>query len=207
MYSVFEMAKKASPASSATGIAKFMFEVGALKAVPRSGWRLAGVSNQESVAEHSHRAAAIAYALAMAEGADAGRACALLVFHDVAEARIGDLDKLMASYLDKAPAERRAVADQSALAGDWYSSLVSEFEEGRSLEARIAKDADLLECALSAMEYAEAGHPLAIRWADSCSARLTTSFAKAVFKAASKKGAANWWMEKWQNARLTKSRR
>jgi putative hydrolase of HD superfamily len=69
----------------------FLFETGHLKRTPRSGWLMAGVPNAESVAEHSFRVGVIAYVIATLEGANADRAAALGLFHDVPESRTGDI--------------------------------------------------------------------------------------------------------------------
>ncbi len=72
-------------------ISAFAYQVGHLSRSPRSGWLLAGVRDPESVAEHSHRAAVLAYIIATMEGADPHRACTLAVFHDLPETRTTDL--------------------------------------------------------------------------------------------------------------------
>jgi transcriptional regulator with XRE-family HTH domain len=72
-------------------IAGFLIEAGHLKRTPRAGWPIAGVRDPESVAEHSYRTAVIAYVLAVMEGANADRAAALAVFHDVPETRSTDI--------------------------------------------------------------------------------------------------------------------
>ena len=42
-------------------LAKYMYEIGQMKRVQRSGWWLAGITNPESVAEHSFRAVILRY--------------------------------------------------------------------------------------------------------------------------------------------------
>jgi putative hydrolase of HD superfamily len=48
-------------------LAQFLFEVGYLKRVRRSGWWLLGNKTPESVAEHSFRCTIIGYLLARSE--------------------------------------------------------------------------------------------------------------------------------------------
>ncbi|MGB2651209.1 MAG: HD domain-containing protein, partial [Candidatus Omnitrophota bacterium] len=48
----------------------FIAEVGILKRIKRSGWWMVGIPQEESVAEHSFRCAAIGYVLAKMEGVD-----------------------------------------------------------------------------------------------------------------------------------------
>jgi putative hydrolase of HD superfamily len=73
-------------------LANFFFEVGMLKRTPRSGFQFLG-SGAESVAEHSYRAALLGFTLArLDDQADVGRVLQLCLFHDIPEARTGDLN-------------------------------------------------------------------------------------------------------------------
>ena len=75
-------------------VAKYLYELGQLKRVRRSGWWLAGLESPESVADHTFRAAAVAYVLALLEGANPERSAALALFHDSAETRLNDLHRV-----------------------------------------------------------------------------------------------------------------
>lgn len=167
-------------------VANFLYELGMLKRVQRSGWWLAGIRDPESVAEHCFRAAAIAYVLAEAEGADAGRAAVLALFHDRAEARVNDLHRLGKSYADWSAVEARASADQTRRLPEQLAAsiddLLGEARARTTLEARIAKDADSLECLLQAREYAAQGHAVD-EWEKSSVAELSTAAAKRLAQA------------------------
>lgn len=144
------------------GIVDFFHELGQLKRVQRSGWWLCGVKQAESVAEHVFRTAAIAYVLAALDGADAQRAAAIAVFHDLAETRVNDAHRLARRYVpDWRSAEVAANEAQLArLPGTVQEVLARILAEGRqaqSRESRLARDADRLECLLQAREYAEQG--------------------------------------------------
>jgi putative hydrolase of HD superfamily len=162
-------------------IARYLHELGQLKRVRRSGWWLAGVRDPESVAEHSFRAAAVAYFLAGLEGADAGKAVVMALFHDGAEARVNDPHRLLKRYVDWTGVEEKVAADQlRGLPGGTAGGLEGLLAEARgkaTIEARIARDADRIECLLQAREYAEQGHPVAT-WIESSVAELTTESAR-----------------------------
>jgi putative hydrolase of HD superfamily len=163
-------------------IAGFLHEIGQLKRTPRSGWQLAGVDRPESVAEHSHRTSVIAWVLAALEGADPARASLLALFHDTAEARTGDSHRLAQSYLvDHRQRDERARHDQvralPAVLAEALRALWADYEARDSREARIAKDADRLECLIQAREYAETGHPTD-EWIESALAELETRAAR-----------------------------
>lgn len=108
-----------------------MFEMQHLKAIKHEGWRIIGVQFPDSVAEHSLCAAQIAYVLAKMEGADALRVTAMLVWHDMAETRIGDLHKVATHYIKgKDVFEDRVMEDQleSVGFGSEIMELVREYE-------------------------------------------------------------------------------
>ncbi len=183
----------------------FFYEAGALKGLPRSGWRLAGVRNAESTADHSHRAAVIAYVIARMEGANAERAATLAVFHDLPEARIGELDKVMASYHDKPAAERKAVKESEAngmFGGKWYSEIIDEFEAKKTPASKAANDADLLECVLTAIEYRQSGFPKAADWALAKNKSMLTESGKKLYGEALKSDSSSWWKKIWQKQGL-----
>ncbi|MDI6721005.1 MAG: HD domain-containing protein [Candidatus Aenigmarchaeota archaeon] len=51
-------------------VLNFIFEMGQLRRIKHEGWRIAGVENPESVADHALRAAQIGFFLARLEGYD-----------------------------------------------------------------------------------------------------------------------------------------
>src|SRR5512142_1866757 len=90
-------------------IANFLFEAGMLKRTPRSGYQFLG-SGAESVAEHIFRTTYIGYALGrLAKGVDVDRMIKMCLFHDLPEARTGDLNYVNKKYVESN--ERKAVDD------------------------------------------------------------------------------------------------
>ncbi|HMD96266.1 MAG TPA: HD domain-containing protein [Terriglobia bacterium] len=142
-------------------LANLLFELGRLKRIERSGWSMARVHQRvESVAEHTCRTAFIAYFLAVLEGANPERTASMALFHDAGEARTGDADGLARLALGNGrQAEHDAIEsqfDNDVPGGRQIRELLHEFCLRQSLEARIAKDADVIECEIQAREY-EAG--------------------------------------------------
>ena len=164
-------------------VAKFLFEIGHMKRVARSGWWVAGVRDPESIAEHSFRCAWIGYFLALAEGADTARVVLMCLLHDVPEARLNDQHKVGQRYLDPKPAEARVFSDQVAglPAREELAGLHAECAAGATVEARVARDADRLECAFQALEYIEEGHRPCRDWFDNTEDTLVTAAAKSLF--------------------------
>ncbi|MFH1073327.1 MAG: HD domain-containing protein [Nanoarchaeota archaeon] len=176
-------------------ITNFIFELGQLKRIKHEGWRLVGVQHPESVAEHSLRASQIAYILAQLEKYDhPEEACAIAVFHDIGECRIGDLHKVANRYVSAD--EERAVAEQLHNLGSMKADILSlwkQAEEKNSTAGIIAKDADLLEIAFTAKEYMEQGHAAAEDWIKNVSARLETKSAQELLETMKTMTSTDWW--------------
>ena len=178
-------------------IAKFLYEMGQLKRVKRLGWWIAGVKDPESVAEHSFRTAVIALILAQLEGADREKAVSMSLFHDTAEARTNDAHRIVRRYVDWERVDRKAVGDQSKRLPDslakQFISLFSEFEQAVSLEAKVARDADLLECLVQAREYQALGYQDVGDWILNAQAALKTESAKKIAADCLKTEPREWW--------------
>ncbi len=174
-------------------IASFIFELGHLKLVKRSGWWLAGITNAESVAEHSFRTAAIGYILAVMENADKDAVLKKCLFHDITEARINDQHKVAQKYLKKD--ESRAFDDIIKELPAELKKEIKDYKEGRekTKEDVIAKDADLLECAFQAKYYYDIGYKACADWIKNVESILATKSAKKLLKEMKKTGFDEWW--------------
>lgn len=140
----------------------FFAEIGQLKRVKRSGWWTVGITDGESVADHSFRCAVIAFCLAEKEGCDPYKAAVIGLLNDLHESRINDLHKVAHRYVNVREAEKRAHHDQVA---DLPQSLRAHIEQvidelwsDKTREAIVARDADILECMLQGKEYYEQGY-------------------------------------------------
>jgi putative hydrolase of HD superfamily len=178
-------------------IVSFFFEAGQLKKVARSGWWLAGISNPESVAEHSFRTAVIGYVLAGMEHANADKCAVMCLFHDIQETRLTDFHKVTKRYIDTAAAKAQVLEDQLELlpaeTADALASSLRNLESSESLEARIVHDADALECLIQALEYKAAGNHDVQEWIDTSYARLRTESAIELAKACLQEDGKVWW--------------
>jgi len=142
----------------------FFIEAGTLKRLPRTGWLLRGVSNPESIADHSYRVALITLFLAeelrnKGVEIDVERALKIALLHDIGEARITDIPKTAGYYIDKGKAEKKAVMELllTSPRPREYFKLWREYEEELSPEGRLVKFADRLEMLIQALEYERAG--------------------------------------------------
>ena len=177
----------ADAADAAAALAAFGYELGVLKRIRRTGWWQAGVSDPESVAEHTMRVAQLAAILAAEEGADPARASFLALWHDTQETRTGDLPHTIHAYVVK-PDPRRITADQTERLPEQSRGVirtaVDEYEARQTAEARCAKDADKLEMLLQAVEYRDVGVRRVDEWIDSAREGLTTDTARRIADAA-----------------------
>lgn len=179
-------------------IIRLYHEAGHLKRSKRTGWWRAGITDPESVAEHSWRTAVISYFIAIAEGADPERTVTIGVFHDLAETRTGDIEYVARHYLTVASDETIAkdqARDLPASMTDAFLSVIRQMEDGASLEAVCARDADKLECLLQAREYQRQGHQDVQEWIDNMAAAVRTETGRALAAAALQAEPTEWWRE------------
>ncbi|MDD1633541.1 MAG: HD domain-containing protein [Methylococcaceae bacterium] len=174
-------------------IANFLFEAGMLKRTPRSGFQFLG-SGAESVAEHTFRTTYIGYALGMLEqGADTDRIIKMCLFHDLPEARTGDLNYVNKKYVTAD--EKKAVKHLTDTVpfGKELLELFNEYEEGKTAEARLARDADQLEMILALKEYKDIGNRYADEWLGFSLKRLRTETAKKLASVILETDSSLWW--------------
>lgn len=178
-------------------ICAFLYEMGHLKRIQHEGWKLLGDKNPESVADHSLRAAQIGFILARCEGYQyPEEVCAMLVFHDIGECRIGDIHTIGKKYT-KAN-EEQAVKDQVHNMKDLgreIFKLWAEVHHQTTPAGIIAKDADLLEMALTAKEYMERGYTSAEEWIKSIMPNLKTTTAQQLCQHLQQQSPNQWWKQ------------
>jgi putative hydrolase of HD superfamily len=178
-------------------IAKYVFEAGMLKRTKRSGWWAERVDNPESVADHSMRTAVLSFLLAKLEGMDdssAKRVCTAAVFHDMQEARIGDMNKITARYIKVDEELERKIGEEQmdGMESPMKRSLlgVSELTDE---ENAVLKDADHLECAFQAKEYASVGYSGAEAWIETIGKKLKTDSGKKLHAKMKGMDPNSWW--------------
>ena len=178
-------------------IMEFIFEAGLLKRVPRSGWSVLGISDPESVADHSFRCAVIGYLLAHMEKVSVYRTLLMTLFGDIHEARITDLHKMAQKYIEAEPAEDASFEEQVApLPGEISQELLDVREEYRGQESQesiVARDSDILECLIQAKEYHEHGHKSAALFMEKAPEHLKTDSAKKLWQLALTMDVNEWW--------------
>lgn len=174
-------------------IANFLFEAGMLKRTPRSGFQFLG-SGAESVAEHIFRTTYIGFCLAkIAPNVNVDRLIKMCLFHDLPEARTGDLNYVNKKYVDAH--EERAVNDLAKTLpfGSEIRELIKEFMAGKTEEAKLARDADQIEMILALKEYKDLGNKYADEWLGFSLKRLQTETAKELAEVILATDSSLWW--------------
>jgi putative hydrolases of HD superfamily len=189
--------KKEVPTVNYQAALNLFAEAGLLKKVKRSGWWVAGIKNPESVAEHSFRCAVIGYYMAHLEGVDPFKVLVMTLFNDIHEARINDLHKMGHYYIDFKKAEQKVFADQiKDLDGHFKTELEAfrrDYDEQKTPESIVARDADILECLVQAKEYYEEGYTKAKKFLQKAPEYLKTSTARKLFKELERWDTSRWW--------------
>ena len=174
-------------------IANFLFEAGMLKRTPRSGFQFLG-TGAESVAEHIFRTTYIGYSLGRLANE---RQCRpddqnVPVPRSAGSAHRGSqLREQEICGGEREEGDRRPCAN-AALRQE-IRDLLQEFNEGKTEEARLARDADQLEMILALKEYKDVGNKYAEEWLQFSLKRLQTEAAKELAGVILETDSSLWW--------------
>ncbi len=177
-------------------LVNFFFEMGMLKKTPRTGYQFLG-SGGESVADHCFRAAIIGYCLAKkVKGVDPNKVILMCLFHDIPESRTGDHNYMNKRYVRCD--EYKVLDDQleGLPFGGEIRAIFQEFNEGQTMEAMLARDADQLDLILELKAQLELGNKQAQDWIYYAIKRLKTEIGKEVADEVLNISWTDWWFEK-----------
>ncbi len=145
---------------------KFSEVVGKLKVTKRSGWvSQVGVTEPESVADHSFRCAILAMCIGDLTNAGTEKLIRMLLLHDIQEALTGDYNSYAKKEIgiSKVKSKERTAVKYilSLLPAELkrqYFQIWEEFEDRRTREATLAHDIDKIEMVMQALEYEKEGY-------------------------------------------------
>jgi putative hydrolase of HD superfamily len=180
-------------------LANSLFEVGMLSKTPRSGYQFLG-SGRESVAEHILRTVFVGYTLCkMDESLDESRVLKMCVFHDLPEARTGDMNYVNKKYVDVNEAKAvKELTDGLFFGGD-IRSAIEEFNAKKTKEALIARDADQIALILQLKEYGDLGNKYSEEWINFALQRLCTENGKKLSERIIHTDSSHWWFKEKNN--------
>ncbi len=176
-------------------IIHFFFELGMLKKTPRSGFQFLR-SGRESVADHSFRTTMIGYTLArLTQTADPFKVVCLCLFHDVPEARTGDLNYVNKQYVQAQENEAIAHLAETLPFGEDYKLLLAEYRAAETEAAKLAHDADQLDLILELKEQEDLGNSYARRWIHFALKRIKTAVGGELAAEILETDSAGWWFD------------
>jgi putative hydrolase of HD superfamily len=176
-------------------IANFLFEVGMLGKTPRTGYQFLG-SGRESVAEHILRTVFVGYTLCkMDDSLDEQCVLKMCLFHDLPEARTGDMNYVNKKYVDVD--EEKAVREltEDLYFGSDIKSSIDDFNRKATKEALIARDADQISLILQLKEYGDLGNKYAKEWIEFALQRLSTEEGKKLAQKIVETDSSDWWFK------------
>lgn len=127
-----------------------------MKDLKRAGWLRLGVSDPESVADHSFSVATLSLFLCP-DTLDITRVLKLALLHDLAESRVGDITPHQTDITpqEKIDSERSAI--RQITDSEKLIELFDEYLDQSSPEAEFVLKMDKLEMALQALRYFRQG--------------------------------------------------
>ncbi len=139
-----------------------LLELQTLDRIPRTGYALRGITDPESVAEHTFHLVFLVWTLARDEPSiDRARAVELALVHDLPEVRTGDLPRTISHHLPtgvKTATERAIAAELFAPNEVEACARLAEYQQGTTAEARFVCACDKLQILLKVTMYEGWGH-------------------------------------------------
>ena len=129
--------------------------------MPRA-WQQVLTGKVQNISEHIFRTTMIAWIIAVAEEADVPKVLKMCLVHDIAESRAGDVAFMHREYVVRHEKLAEAHVFQDTILEKEAATLLKEYADRRSLEAKIVKDADNLDVDLELKELARIGDSAAI---------------------------------------------
>jgi putative hydrolase of HD superfamily len=120
----------------------------------------------------------------------------MCLVHDLAESRIGDLNTVQKNYVSAD--ETRALKDtiKNLPFGPSITQLIQEFNEGSTIEARMAYDADQLALVLELKCLSDIGYQPPNDWLPHVLKRLKTDIGKEIAHRIMETKRDEWWINK-----------
>jgi putative hydrolase of HD superfamily len=183
-----------------SNLVNFFFEAGSLRKVARSH-RQTLLTNDlsDNIASHSFRVTIIGYFLAKQEKANSDKVVQMCLFHDISEARCGDQNWVNKKYVKVFEDEIQKDQLKNLPNNKDLNELITEYQERKTLESKLAKDADLLDQILLLKEYAWQGNKEAEDWLkdNQQQKRLSSPVAKKLAIQIIKQKPSDWWANLW----------
>jgi putative hydrolase of HD superfamily len=194
----------------------FLFEIGNLRKVLRAHQQvLLSYDLTDTIASHSFRVTFIGYFLAKELGADADKVLKMCLAHDIEESRSMDHHWVSKKYVKIYDDEIRKDQLRGLPHAGEMIKLSKEYKDRKTLEAKVAKDADLLDQVFLLREYEWQGNSEARDWlrgdrgakssgklGQSNQEKLMfTPLAKKIAREVKRQRPSEWWRDSWTSQR------
>lgn len=189
------MSKK--PKKETEGLVNFILESRILKYIFRASYNYLKGPVKENVAEHSFYTIFIAWILAKKENKDENRIIKMAILHDLVEARGGERN-LINKFYSPPPHDLKIIKE---ICHDYFlkdfklKELIEEYFRGKTTEARIVKDADILAGMLLEKECFDFGNKKAEKWLDISIKRLKTKTGRELGNKLKEIDSDKWWVD------------
>jgi len=160
-------------------ITNFLFEIATLRRLTRSHRQMIETVS-DNISDHSFRVAVIGMILAKMEEVDESKVLKMCLFHDISEARTGDANWINQQYVESHEEKARKEQMKDLPIEGEALGLMKEYEERKTREAILAKDADLLDQMILQQEYFYRDKENGQRWQDYTQGQLKTEAAKKI---------------------------
>src|SRR3989344_7777107 len=143
---------------------EFLYEISPFRHLDRV-WKQFLNADVANNAEHSFRVAWIALTISKYENkGNHEKILKMAMLHDLPESRCGDVHYLSRQYVLRKEVEAMTHMCASTVHEKELNDLMKEYEDRKSIESRIVKDADNLDVELDLNEQAAKGHSLGKIW-------------------------------------------
>lgn len=191
-----------------TKLVSFFYEIGTLRKILRMHQQAFLTSDpSDNISSHSFRTTVIGYFLAKELKVDADKVIKMCLLHDIEETRCGDQNWIHKRYVKVFEEEIREEQLKELPNSKELLKLSKEYQERKTLEAKIAKDADRLDEIFLLREYELQGNKEATDWLKSKEKnkgkesqqekRLFTKLAREIAKEIIKQNPSLWWDNLW----------
>jgi len=159
------------------------------KHIVRTGWKMMGIPNPESVAEHSFQLCVIAMAFADQLGVDREKLMKMAIIHDLGEIFTGDLVWARGNIIDIEKRRKKETTEAEGIEDIFmglgtskeYQAIFKEMTERKSSEAEIFWQLDKLEMAIQALYYEQKTGKCLEEFFTNTDLHLTLPFLREVF--------------------------
>ncbi len=184
-------------------LTKFFYDMGTLRKTVRAHRQTLLTDDlSDNIASHTFRVCIIGMILAQLEKADVSKVILMCLLHDVSESRSGDQNWVHKRYVKVFEDEIILAQLKSLPNPKMLFNIIKEYNQRKTREAQIAKDADRLDQTLLENEYIMMGNQEAKTWGRSNRTSLLSKSAKSLLSEICRQKPSDWWTKDgWSDKR------